>query len=138
MGIYSNTPNTEEKYKSKKEKNSKQIIWIDQNVNNEENKLTLEYFKSELKNGYNIITLESVKEAFQMFEKEKKIFEFNLFYVIVSGRLAEEFFNEYAEKVIDTNILCAPIIYCFNDSFHKKKLLQRFIFKPRRNCFMSR
>lgn len=121
MGIYSTTPNIKEKNKSEIKKGSKQIIWIDQNVNNEENKLTLEYLKTELKNDYNIITLESVKEAFQMFEKDKKIFEFNLFYVIVSGRLAEEFFNNYAEKVIDENILCAPIIYCFNDSFHKKK-----------------
>ena len=74
-----------------------------------------------MKNDYNIITLESVKQAFDLIEKEKQIFEFNLFYVIVSGGLAEEFFNNYAEKVIDMNILCASIIYCYNDSFHKKK-----------------
>ena len=61
MGIYSNTPNTENFDKSKIESNYKQIIWIDQNVNNEENRFTLQYFKSELKNDYNIITLESVK-----------------------------------------------------------------------------
>ena len=121
MGISSSTPNVEEKCKSERNKDSKQIVWIDQNVNNAENKFTLEYLKTELKNDYNIITLESVKEAFQLFEIRKTIFEFNLFYVIVSGRLAEEFFNKYAEKVIDMNILCAPIIYCFNDSFHKKK-----------------
>ena len=121
MGIYPNKPNTENFDKSKIESNYKQIIWIDQNVNNEENKFTLQYFKSELKNDYNIITLESVKQAFDLFEQEKQIFEFNLFYVIVSGRLAEEFFNNYAEKVIDMNILCASIIYCYNDSFHKKK-----------------
>ena len=112
MGIYSNTPNTENFDKSKIERNYKQIIWIDQNVNNEENKFTLQYFKSELKNDYNIITLESVKQAFDLFEQEKQIFEFNLFYVIVSGRLAEEFFNNYAEKVIDMNILYASFIYC--------------------------
>ena len=89
MGIYPNTPNTENFDKSKIERNYKQIIWIDQNVNNEENKFTLQYFKSELKNDYNIITFESVKQAFDLFEQEKQIFEFNLFYVIVSGRLAE-------------------------------------------------
>ena len=89
MGIYSNAPNTENFDKSKIESNYKQIIWIDQNVNNEENRFTLQYFKSELKNDYNIITLESVKQAFDLFEQEKQIFEFNLFYVIVSGRLAE-------------------------------------------------
>ena len=89
MGIYSNTPNTENFDKSKIESNYKQIIWKDQNVNNEENRFTLQYFKSELKNDYNIIILESVKQAFDLFEQEKQIFEFNLFYVIVSGRLAE-------------------------------------------------
>ena len=146
MGIYSSTPNVEEKIKnpyveekckspyveekckSERKKDSKLIVWIDQNVNNAENKLTLEYLKTELKNDYNIITLESVKEAFQLFEIGKTIFEFNLFYVIVSGRLAEEFFNKYAEKVIDMNILCAPIIYCFNDSFHKKKIIIKIHF----------
>ena len=55
MGIYSNTPNTENFDKSKIESNYKQIIWKDQNVNNEENRFTLQYFKSELKNDYNMI-----------------------------------------------------------------------------------
>ncbi len=65
-----------------------------------------------MKNDYNIIILKSVKQAFDLFEQDKQIFEFNLFYVIVSGRYAEEFFNNYSEKVIDMNILCASIIYC--------------------------
>ena len=103
------------------DENRKQILWIDQNVNNEENRQTLEYFKNEFKDGYNIITLESVSAAFELLEILKKVFEFRLFYVIVSGRLAEEFFNNYAEKVIDMNILSATIIYCFNDSYHKRK-----------------
>ena len=129
MGIYSNSANDENLKISKIISGSddimkkKQIIWIDQNVNNLENKLTLEYLQKELKDDYNITTLKSVNEAFQLFEIKKKIFEFRLFYVIVSGRLAEEYFNNYAEKVINMNILSASIIYCYNDSYHKKKLL---------------
>ena len=118
MGSYYS--NSEENL-PKLNKNQKQILWIDQNVNNEENRQTLEYFKNEFKDGYNIITLESVSAAFKLLEILKKVFEFRLFYVIVSGRLAEEFFNNYAEKVIDMNILSATIIYCFNDSYHKTK-----------------
>ena len=115
--IFSNSEENLPKF----DENRKQILWIDQNVNNEENRQTLEYFKNEFKDGYNIITLESVSAAFELLEILKKVFEFRLFYVIVSGRLAEEFFNNYAEKVIDMNILSATIIYCFNDSYHKRK-----------------
>ena len=123
MGINSN-------YSTKKDSNiteivlendNNKIIWIDQNVNNLENKHTLKYFKKELKDNYDIITFESVSETFNLLKKLENVFKFKLLYVIVSGRLAEEFFNNYAEKVIDMNILCASIIYCFNDSFHKKK-----------------
>ena len=105
----------------RRKKKTKQIIWIDQNVNNLENKLTLQYWQKELKDDYKITTLESVNEAFQLFENMKEIFYFRLFYVIVSGRLAEEYFNNYAEKVINMNILSASIIYCYDDSYHRKK-----------------
>ena len=74
-----------------------------------------------MKDDYKITTLESVNEAFQLFENMKEIFYFRLFYVIVSGRLAEEYFNNYAEKVINMNILSASIIYCYDDSYHRKK-----------------
>jgi len=103
----------------RKKRKKKQIVWIDQNVNNLENKFTLEYLQKVLKDDYKIATLESVNEAFQLFEIKKKV----LFYIIVSGRLAEEYFNNYAEKVIDMNILSASTIYCYNESYHKKKLL---------------
>lgn len=44
-------------------------------------------------------------QAFEFIEKNISLFEFNLFYVIVSGRLAEEFFNLDIEKVMELNIL---------------------------------
>ena len=127
MGIYSNSANDENLkiskiisgYDNKEEK--KQILWIDQNIDNLENKFTIEYLQKELKDDYNITTLKSVSEAFYLLEIKKELFSFRLFYVIVSGRLAEEYFNNYAEKVINMNILSASIIYCYNDSYHKKK-----------------
>jgi len=128
MGIYSYSANNDNLiiskiisgFDNKEEKEKKkQIVWIDQNVNNLENKFTLEYLQKVLKDDYKIATLESVNEAFQLFEIKKKV----LFYIIVSGRLAEEYFNNYAEKVIDMNILSASTIYCYNESYHKKKLL---------------
>ena len=123
MGTYLNYSIKEESNITKMglREDNKKIIGIDQNLNNLENKLTLEYFKKELKANYDIITFESVKEAFNLLKKLENIFKFKLVYVIVSGRLAEEFFNNYGEKVMDMNILFASIIYCFNDSFHKKK-----------------
>ena len=69
MGSYYS--NSEENL-PKLNKNQKQILWIDQNVNNEENRQTLEYFKNEFKDDYNIITLESVSAAFKLLEILKK------------------------------------------------------------------
>ena len=125
MGINSNYSTKKDSNITKivLEKDNNKIIWIDQNVNNLENKHTLIYFKEELKDNYDIITFESVSETFNLLKKLENIFKFKLLYVIVSGRLAEEYFNNYAEKVIDMNILCASIVYCFNDSFHKKKTI---------------
>ena len=134
MGIYSNSANDENLkiskiisgYDNKEEK--KQILWIDQNIDNLENKFTIEYLQKELKDDYNITTLKSVSEAFYLLEIKKELFSFRLFYVIVSGRLAEEYFNNYAEKVINMNILSASIIYCYNDSYHKKKTIKKIHF----------
>ena len=123
MGIYSNYSIKEDSNIAKigLKKDNNKIIWIDQNVNNLENKLTLEYFKKELKANYDIITFESVNEAFNSLKILENIFKFKLVYVIVSGRLAEEYFNNYAEKVKNMNILSASIIYYYDDSYHRKK-----------------
>ena len=63
------------------------ILWIDKNMNTFDNKSTLEYFKVNLKN-FSIKTFESVSYAFKEIKNNKNIYEFNLFYVIVSGSLA--------------------------------------------------
>ena len=98
----------------------KRILWIDKNLNTFDNKSTLEYFKDNLKN-YIIITFESVSNAFKEIKNNKNIYEFDLFYVIVSGSLTEEFFTVYAKETQKINIIAATIVYCFNQKYHENK-----------------
>ena len=89
----------------------KKVIWIDQKIDNDENKYTYEEFTNSLPE-FDIIKCKSVKETFDFIEKNYEDFKFKLFYVIVSGILSEEFFNEYVKKTLEIHILCATIIYC--------------------------
>ena len=101
--------------KSKKKK----IIWIDKNIDNEENTHTYNEFVYSLPE-FDIIKCKSVKETFDYISKNYEAdFKFKLFYVIVSGTLSEEFFNEYVKKTLEIHILCATIIYCSEE--HRKK-----------------
>ena len=97
----------------------KNIIWIDSNVYNEENKKTLEILKNNL-SDYDFSIFTTVSSAFSEIKKNPT-FHFTLFYVIVSGRLAEDFFNKYSKATIELPILAATIVYCFNKSLHEKK-----------------
>ena len=89
----------------------KKIIWIDENIDNEENSYTYQEFTVSLPE-YDIIKTKSVKQAFEHIEENYEDFKFKLFYVIVSGTLSESFFNKYVEKSLKLHILCATIIYC--------------------------
>lgn len=60
----------------------KNIIWIDSNVYNEENKKTLEILKNNL-SDYDFSIFTTVSSAFSEIKKNP-IFHFTLFYVIVS------------------------------------------------------
>ena len=87
------------------------VLWIDHNIDNDENKYTYDEFANSLPE-FEIIKCKYVKEAFNFIEENYKNFKFKLFYVIVSGTLSEEFFNEYVKKTLELHILCATIIYC--------------------------
>ena len=88
------------------------ILWIDENVNKPENKETYKRYLPKLKN-FNFISFSSVKNAID-FIKKHDYFDFRLFYVIVSGSLAENFFNEYVKLSEKKNIVAATTVYCFN------------------------
>ena len=89
----------------------KKVIWLDQNIDNDENKYTYVEFTKSLPE-YDIIKCKSVKETFDYISQNYNDFKFKLFYVIVSGSLSEEFFGEYVKKSLELHILCAAIIYC--------------------------
>ena len=107
-----NSPDFDEKKDS--------IIWLDQNVFNEENNATFEYYKSKLSN-FNFIRFKSVKDISKFIESKRKYFEFRLFYTIVSGRLAEEYYTEYIKLIEEYNIFSANIVYCMRQKYHETK-----------------
>ena len=98
----------------------KRIIWIEEDINKEEYQYTYYEFIFNLPD-YQIIRVESVKEAFDIITDSNNYeqYKFKLFYVIVSGKLSEEFFNEYMKKITEYHILAATIIYC-KEEFQKK------------------
>ena len=85
------------------------VVWIDQNNNEAENKGYLNKYSKELKE-FSFILVTSVQEGYNQLGK----FNFQLVYVILSGRLAEEFFDLYEEKLQQLNIITLNIIFCYN------------------------
>ena len=106
----------------------KRVIWIDENVDSNENKIFLEIFEGGIKNA-KFYLKKSVKEAFDLIKNHRetimgnrsvKIFHFRLFYVIVSGSLSNDFFTEYVKTTRELGIISANIIFCSNEDKHKR------------------
>ena len=94
----------------------KNVIWIDQNNNKSENKGYLSQYSEKLKDfSFTLVT--SVKEGYLCLSK----YNFELVYVILSGRLAEEFLDIYEENLQKLTVLTLNIIFCFNGNYHKSK-----------------
>lgn len=64
----------------------KVVVWTDQNNDKTENKKYLKNYSKEL-NDFSFILTTSVEEGYKILSK----YDFKLIYVILSGRLAEEF-----------------------------------------------
>ena len=106
----------------------KRIIWIDENVDSNENKIFLEMFEGGIKNA-KFYLKKSVAEAFYLIKNHRetimgnrsvKIFHFRLFYVIVSGSLSNEFFTEYVKITKELGIISANIIFCSDIDKHRR------------------
>ena len=110
----------------------KRIIWIDKNINNNENKIFLEILASGIPNS-KFYPVESIEKAFNLIENQKeklivengrvkvvKIFQFRLFYIIVSGSLSNDFFREYINATKKLTILSSNIIFCSDEDKHKR------------------
>ena len=94
----------------------KNVVWIDQNNDKSENKGYLMKYSGELKEfSFSLVT--SVKEGYSLLGK----FSFELIYVILSGRLAEEFLDVYEENLQNMTSLTLNIIFCFDGKYHKSK-----------------
>ena len=102
------------------DKEKKTIIWLDKKVLNKDNKFILEAYLPRLKN-YNFFRIKSVIEIFEYIKKHLDYFEFKHFYIIVSGSLAEEFYNEYVKKTEEYNIIATTIVYCYNQKYYETK-----------------
>ena len=110
----------------------KRIIWIDETNNEIENKTFLEILKKGIKESEFYPVL-SIKEAFDLIRNKTgtiklkngqerqniKLFQYRLFYVIVSGSLSNEFFNEYVKVSNELPIISANIIFCKDEEKHK-------------------
>ena len=98
--------------------NQKNVVWIDQNNDEPENKRYLQICSEVLKNfSFTLVT--SVKEGYECLSK----FKFKLVYVILSGRLAEEFLDIYEENLHILHIRTLNINSSLRknfEAFHKK------------------
>ena len=72
----------------------KNVLWIDQNNGKEENKRYIQIYSKELKD-FSFYLVTSVEEGYLFLGT----LEFELVYVILSGRLAEEFLDIYEENL---------------------------------------
>ena len=92
------------------------IFWIDANIKTEENQ---KYLKELIKEfpSYKIETFTSIDNLESFLTKEKKKYDFKFIYNIISGSLAESFFNRY-NLFTHTTIVAATIVFCGNKNFH--------------------
>ena len=97
-------------------KKDKEVIWIDQNNENEENKVYLAHYSKSLTN-FSFTLVNSVEEGYSYLRNCR----FKLIYVILSGRLAEEFLDISEENLQKLNVLTLNIIFCFKGKYHKLK-----------------
>ena len=95
------------------------IIWIDSNVYNSENEETYKSYQPVFKN-FNFLRFDSVKKVI-VYISNNKYFEYRLSYAVVSGRLAEEFFNNYVKISEEKCIILATSVYCLNQKYHETK-----------------
>ena len=90
--------------------NEIKTIWIDEKINNDENKLYYHRLKTSFCNfkGYNDL----VDEVFKLFYDEN---EFKIIYVIISGR----FFGKYIQTIKDNinKIINIPYTYIFTSNY---------------------
>ena len=92
-----------------------ELIWIDANVNNNENKSYVEQIKSFM--SVNLSCFEKISEAINYIKK----IEFNQTYIICSGRFYPDFIIEFKSIINDLMICPKIIIFCGNANSYLKR-----------------
>ena len=92
MGIYNNN-----------EVSKINVIWLDQNVNNNENKIYQNAFR-EMYN-FKLFVYTKVKDCLSKLEEIK----FTKTYIIISGSISQKYFMEF-EKIINNIQVCPEIM----------------------------
>ena len=103
--------------KKKLDNNTPLLVWIDENVNNKENKKYQNYIKKELK--YNILTFKSVNEAIDELLK----LEFNKIYIISSGKSYIKYIELFKENLNKFMICPQTIIFTRNKKTKKTYII---------------
>ena len=99
----------------------KEVIWIEEKYNSEESDNYYNIIKINLPKEYNLEIVTSISSAFKLIENNKNKYFFKLFYVIIYGSIADEFFITYTQKSLELNILCYTIIFDKNPKFYEFK-----------------
>ncbi len=85
--------------------NNKTIFWVDQNIKNDEN----QDYCYKLNNKYNII-VKQFTELNSLFEKMKLI-KFEIVFIIISGRLIEDYLYFFKKQIDLLYIIPIHIIF---------------------------
>lgn len=101
----------------------KNVLWIDQNNGKEENKRYIQIYSKELKD-FSFYLVTSVEEGYLFLGT----LEFGLVYVILSGRLAEEFLDIYEENLRKSSVLTLNIIFALTENIINLKNMQMILF----------
>ena len=98
------------------------IFWIDNDMEKGENKECLKVLENKFpKPSYKIKTFISMKSYKSFLKKKMKKYEFKLIYYIVSGKLADKFFENYNKSKKHSKIIAATIVYCGNKNYYSSK-----------------
>ena len=105
--------------KDKISKIPRYIFWIDKNIESDEYQYYLKALYKEFP-FYKIQTFKSVKNLESFLKREKELYDFKFIYIIISGNLAEDFFNRY-NLFTDITYTAATIVFCGNKNYHSSK-----------------
>ena len=95
------------------------IFWLDKSIENNENKNYIKRLEKEFPK-YKIKAFSSINSYLSHLVKEKDKYNFKFIYFIISGQLAEEFFNRY-NLLTDVTIIAATIVFCRNINLHSSR-----------------